>query len=354
MSRYSWKELNALAGRLLEAAGLARDRAEVFARTLVEADLMGHTTHGLRQLPRYLDELAAGRMAAAGDPKVVRDTGATFAWDGGYLPGPWLVHRALEQAYERVRQHPVVFGAVSRSHHIASLSSYLLEPASRGYLCFIATSDPSAKTVAPFGGRAPLYTPNPIAVAIPTGADPILVDMSTSTTANGVVALYRSRGRNLPAPWLLDSAGRPTDDPNALFTDPPGTVLPLGGVDLGYKGYALGLVVEALTSGLAGHGRADDVKRWGASFCVALIDPAGFGGRDAFARQLGWLADACRANPVRPDSDRVWLPGGMELARRVEQMGHGIELDEAIVAALLARAEAAGAAMPRPLAEPAA
>ncbi len=226
MSRFAWKDLNALAGRLLEAAGLPRDRAEVFARVLVEADLMGHTTHGLRQLPRYLDELAAGRMAAKGDPKVLHDTGSTFAWDGGYLPGPWLVHRALEHAYDGVRQHPVVWGAVSRSHHICSLSSYLLEPASRGYMCFIATSDPATASVAPFGGRSPLYTPNPIAMAIPTGGDPILVDMSTSATANGVVQLYRSRGRNLPGPWVLDGAGRPTDDPNALFTDPPGTVLP--------------------------------------------------------------------------------------------------------------------------------
>lgn len=351
MSRYSWKDLNALAARLLEGAGLPRDRAELFARVLVEADLMGHTTHGLRQLPRYLDELAAGRMAARGEPKVVRDTGGTFAWDGGYLPGPWLVHRALEHAYERVKQHPVVFGAVSRSHHICSLSSYLLEPASRGFLCFIASSDPATASVAPFGGRAPLYTPNPIAMAIPTGGDPMLVDMSTSSTANGVVQLYRSRGRSLPGEWLLDSAGRPTDDPKAISTDPPGTVLPLGGMDLGYKGYALGLIVEALTCGLAGHGRADDVKRWGASFCVALIDPAGFGGRDAFARQLSWLADACHANPPRPDAARVWLPGEMELGRRAEAMKEGVELDDAIVAALSGRSAAAGVPMVEPLPE---
>ncbi len=351
MSRYAWKELCALAGRLYEAAGLPRDRAEVCARVLVEADLMGHTTHGLRQLPRYLEELASGRMAARGEPKVTRDTGSTFAWDGGYLPGPWLVSRVLELAYDRIRRHPVVCGAVSRSHHIASLSSYLLEPASRGLMCFVATSDPSAKTVAPFGGREPLYTPNPIAVAIPTGGDPILVDMSTSSTANGVVQLYKSWGKPLPGPWLLDNAGRPTDDPKALFTDPPGTVLPLGGVDLGYKGYALGLIVEALTGGLAGHGRADDVRRWGASFFVCVIDPAAFGGAEAFTRQMSWLADACRSNAVRPGSTRVWLPGGMELARRLEQMEHGVELEEALVSGLAGRAASLGVAMPEPVKE---
>lgn len=256
--------------------------------------------------------------------------------------------RALELAYERVRKHPVVCGAVARSHHIASLSSYLLEPASRGLLCVLTTSDPAAKTVAPFGGREPLVTPNPIAMAIPTGSDPILVDMSTSATANGVVQLYRSRGRKLPGDWLLDSAGRPTDDPEALFTEPPGTVLPLGGMDLGYKGYALGLIVEALTSGLAGHGRADDVRRWGASFFVCVMDPEAFGGSAAFNRQLSWLAEACHANPLRPDRERVWLPGEMELARRSAQMEHGVELDEVIETALRDRADSLGVPMPQP------
>jgi LDH2 family malate/lactate/ureidoglycolate dehydrogenase len=351
MPRYDWKDLRTLAGRLLEVAGVAADRAEVFARVLVEADLMGHTTHGLRQLPRYLDELASGRMAVKGEPKVTRDTGGTFAWDGGYLPGPWLVHKALETAYGRIKQHPVVCGAVSRSHHIASLASYLLEPASRGLLCFLTTSDPAARTIAPFGGREPLFTPNPVAMAIPTGGDPILVDMSTSSTANGVVALYRSWGRPLPGPWLLDASGRPTDDPEALYTRPPGSVLPLGGMDLGYKGYALGLVVEALTAGLSGHGRADDVERWGASFFMAVMDPAAFGGADAFARQTSWLADACRASPPRPDTDRVRVPGDLELARRAAQMRAGLELDEAIVTALAPRAAAAGLPMPAPLPE---
>ena len=351
VQRCDWRKLTAVAADLLRSHGLSKERAQVVATVLVEADLMGHTTHGLRLLPSYLDELASGRMKARGDHRVLEDNGGAFVWDGYYLPGPWLVTQAIETAAARVGEYPVVCGAVRRSHHIASLSSYLLSPTERGLVCFIATSDPSVQTVAPFGGRQALYTPNPIAFGIPTDGDPLLIDMSTSATANGVVSLYRSQGRRLPGSWLLDDHGIPTDDPEALFGQPPGSILPLGGSDLGYKGYALGLVVEVLTCGLAGHGRADEITQWGASFFVCILDPASFGGADAFLRQVSWLVSACRQNPVRDGFDTVRLPGDLELSRREDQKSRGVQLDDQIFEELCARAHQQRIDVPGDLAE---
>lgn len=347
MPRYRHTDLVDLAQRLLEAAGMETEKAQSVATILTEGDLIGHTTHGLRLLAPYLSAIANGTMSPAGEPEVRKDTGATFAWDGKYLPGPWLVERALEVARERVRTHGVVWGAVARSHHIACLGAYPAKPASEGLVCLLTTSDPAVKTIAPFGGREPLYTPNPIAAGIPTGTDPVVIDMSTSATANGVVELYRAQGRRLPDKWLLDNAGNATDDPNALFTDPPGSILPLGGVDLGYKGFALGLIVEALTSGLGGiHGRADSVDQWGASFSVCLIDPESFGGASDFTRQVSSFVEACRANPPRPGVEQVMVPGDIEMARKERWMSEGLELDERITDAISAKAEELGVKMP--------
>ena len=88
-------DLIELAARLLANAGVAPDRAALIGELLVEADLMGHTTHGLALRPGYLDELAAGDMTAAGDPVVIRDTGPCLTWDGRRLPGVWLTAAAL-------------------------------------------------------------------------------------------------------------------------------------------------------------------------------------------------------------------------------------------------------------------
>ncbi len=349
MPLFRHTEMIDLATRLAAEAGMAPEKADSVARVLVEADLMGHTTHGLRLLPAYLDQIAEGKMAPDGVPETKNDTGGTFVWDGNYLPGPWLVERALGTAGERLGSSGIVWGSVGRSHHIACLQSYLLEPVSKGYVCLILTSDPAVGTVAPFGGKTPVYTPNPVAFGIPTGGDPILIDISTSTTANGVVNLYRNRGDKLPGQWLLDKEGRPTDDPEALSTDPPGTVLPLGGYDLGYKGFALGIMVEALTQGLAAHGRADSPDQWGCSFSVCLIDPQRFGGLEGFERQVSWLVEACHDSPPRPGTDRVLLPGERALERRKRQLEGGLDLDDRLVAGLARKAENASVAFPEPI-----
>src|SRR5262249_61579902 len=112
-----------------------------------------------------------------------------------------------------------------------------------------------------------------------------------------MTARLRKEGTRFPGPWALDAAGRPTDDPEALFTDPPGTLLPTGGADHGHKGYALALLVEALTQGLGGHGRADRPTGWGASVFVQVLDPAAFGGAGGLPPPARGAAQAWRARP---------------------------------------------------------
>ena len=347
--RYAAQELLAFSTALLERAGLSPDRASIVAEILLEADLMDHTTHGLQLLAPYLSELAAGTITKDGEPDVVADHGAAVTWDGRYLPGPWLVVTAMELAFERIRSHPVVTVAIGRSHHIACLAAYPKRATDKGLLMLLASSDPNAKGVAPYGGLLPIYTPNPLAAGIPTQGTPIIIDTSMSATAMGMVARLRQEGNRLPGTWLLDNQGNPSDDPNALFTDPPGSVLPLGGIDLGYKGFALGLLVEALTSALAGYGRADQPSNWGASVFLQVIDPQAFGGLTAFVQETEWLAEASRNNPTKPGSPPVRLPGSRALQRRSEQVQNGVTLHPAIMPALQSWADKLGVAVPNPL-----
>ncbi len=338
--------LRAYAAALLHAAGLAPDRAATVAEVLVEGDLLGHDTHGLAQLPGYLGAITAGTMATAGEPLAVSDRGGAILWDGQRLPGPWLVVQAIALAVDRARQHGTATVVIRRSHHIACLAAYLERVTRHGMLMLLASSDPSVASVAPHGGVRALMTPNPLAAGFPTDADPVLMDISTSTTTNGLTGRLRAEGRMLDHPWLLDAAGRPTRDPAALFTDPPGTILPLGGLDQGHKGFALGLLVEALTAGLGGFGRADPAEGWGAAVFLQVLDPAAFGGQDAFVRQAGWLADAARATPPVPDGPPVRLPGARGLALRRQAAARGVRLHPSIPPALAPWAERLGVAPP--------
>lgn len=348
-NRYRAADLVEYAAALFAAAGCDGDKPATIAAGLVEADLLGHTTHGLQLAPTYLKELESGGMAAAGQPDVVADRGATLTWDGRQLPGVWLAAKAVEAAVERAPTFGVATVVIRRSHHIGCLAVFLERATRLGLMITIASSDPAVATVAPFGGRRAVFTPNPLAVGIPTSADPILIDISASITTNGMAGRLRREGKRLPGPWALDAAGQPTDDAAALFTDPPGTLLPIGGSDHGHKGYGLALMIEALTQGLGGFGRAERPKQWGASVFIQVIDPAAFGGTDACRREMDWLAAACRETPPVPGVDAVRLPGqrGMETKRR--GLADGVAIYPGILDALLPFAEKWRIAPPRAL-----
>jgi LDH2 family malate/lactate/ureidoglycolate dehydrogenase len=333
----------------VRSAGLEADRASAIAEVLLEGDLLGHTTHGLALLPAYLQALDENSMAREGDPSVITDHASTLTWDGRYLPGPWLIRRAIATARERLAQHAVVTMVIRRSHHIGCLQAYLKPVTDAGFVVLLSCSDPASRTVTPHGGIAPRFSPNPIAAGIPTEKDPILIDISTSTTANGMCHRLAKSGDPLPGPWVIDRQGQPTDDPRVLFNGNGGSLLPLGGTDLGYKGFALSLLVEALTNALGGYGRADNISRWSASVFLQLIDPERFGGRAAFLRETSFLAESCRDTPTGSGRPPVRLPGQAALARRMSQIEHGVELHPTIMPSLIPWAEKLKVAIPSPM-----
>ena len=85
--RYRAADLIQYATALFAAAGCDGDKPETIAVGLVEADLLGHTTHGLHLAPAYLRELETGTITPRGEPEVVADRSGAVTWDGRRLPG---------------------------------------------------------------------------------------------------------------------------------------------------------------------------------------------------------------------------------------------------------------------------
>src|SRR5262245_60054858 len=144
---FSTDRLTSFAIALFEAGGMERAKAETVARLLVLADMMGRRTHGLAMAPLYLAEMDRGNMRITGEPEVIRDTGSTVVWDGDYLPGLWLVDRAIEIALPRAAELGVVSVAIRKSHHIGCLAALVKQAADKGFVALIANSDPSGRRV---------------------------------------------------------------------------------------------------------------------------------------------------------------------------------------------------------------
>jgi LDH2 family malate/lactate/ureidoglycolate dehydrogenase len=351
MPHYSIASLEQFATSLFRQIGMDADKAQSVARLLVLTDAMGRRTHGLAMALLYLADIKKGGMATTGDPTVLRDNGVSAVWDGGYLPGLWLVEEAIKVAMPRAAQHGLAAIAIRKSHHIGCLAALAKQAADQGFIALITNSDPAGQRVAPYGGTEALLTPNPLAFGYPGADHPVLVDICASITTTSMTRQKHAAGELFEHPWLLDAQGVPTRDPAVLeHSTPRGSLQLMGAQEYGHKGFGLSLMIEALSQGLSGHGRKDAPKRWGGNTFVQVISPDLFAGNDAFEEQMDYLSDRCRSNkPVHADQP-VRMPGD-QAARGIAQASvQGIAYDAKTWAGLAEWAERLGIAMP---AEPA-
>ncbi|GLR54579.1 Ldh family oxidoreductase [Shinella yambaruensis] len=349
MPHVDHRALTAFVERMLAKAGMEADKAEATAAILVEGDMIGHDTHGVGLLHWYLEALEDGSLAKAGRYDVVADRGSTFVWDGNLLPGAWLLTRALDQACERVADHGIVAAAIRNCHHTCALSAFMRRVTERGYIVQISVSNPGAARVAPYGGTRPLLTPNPTAAGYPTFGDPILIDVSCSITTTTMTQTLVKRGEDFPEDWGLTAAGEPTRDPRDI-TERGGSMMPLGGVAKGHKGFGLALMVDLMGQGLSGKGRANTAPgTFAQSAFLQVMDPAFFAGLDAFTTQADWTAAACRDNPPAPwNNGPVRMPGDSAARKRQAALSGGVPVGDAVWAKLARDAERLGVAMPAP------
>jgi LDH2 family malate/lactate/ureidoglycolate dehydrogenase len=194
-----------------------------------------------------------------------------------------------------------------RAGHAGRLGAYTEALTYPGYMGVAFCSGPrSGHRVAPFGAIDGRLSTNPLSFAVPTTGAPLVADFSTSTVPEGVVRRLRTIGQTTPAGALQDAEGHPSDDPHVLYETPPGTILPLGGPLFGHKGYALALLVEALTTVLCGEDMTD-AARFGNNVTIIAI-AAG----DKQATSASILTEYLRS--ARPaDADKpVLVPGDPE------------------------------------------
>ncbi|MEC9097312.1 MAG: Ldh family oxidoreductase, partial [Planctomycetota bacterium] len=186
----------------------------------------------------------------------------------------------------------------------------------------------AARRVAPPGGIRPRLGTNPLAMGVPTTGAPVILDFSTSATAEGKVRVKNIAGEAVPDGWLIDKNGEPTNDPSTLYGDPPGTILPMGG-NQAYKGFGLALMIDIFTGALSGGLCARETPITPKGNCVffMLIDPSHLGGRDAFSQEVSQLVDFVRGCPTKEGVDEILLPGDPETNTTRRLLEQGINFD---------------------------
>jgi hydroxycarboxylate dehydrogenase B len=317
------------AGRLFRAAGVPAEEAEVVARSLVDANLCGHDSHGVIRVPQYIGFLREGRLLAGTELTVLRESPAMLAADANWGLGQVQAYRALERLRVKAKAVGIAGGTLRRCGHIGRLGEYA-EWAAGHDLALFATvnSHGSGQRVAPPGGTEGRISTNPVCFGAPTPTDPLVLDFSTSACAEGKVRVAFQKGECVPEGWLMDAAGEPCTSAAVLYSDPPGSLLPFGGPQA-YKGFGLGLLMDALAGGLSG-GECSRPDRpmlgRGNGVVFVLWDLTAFGGREHFLSEVGGLAGYVRGTPRRPGVAEITLPGDPERATRRRRSAEGIPI----------------------------
>ncbi len=314
-----------------QRVGVPAEDAALVADSLLEANLRGVDSHGVgRLLVPYIHRLRAGGINPRPAVRLVAESPATLLVDADNGLGAVAATKAMQWGIERARHNGAAWVGVRHSNHFGASAYYALLAAQQGMVGLALTNSPPA--MAPWGGREPLLGTNPLALAVPTDEEPLVLDMATSLVAKGRIVLAQASGQTeIPAGWALDARGQPT---RSVAEALQGTVMPLGG----HKGSGLALLIDLLCGALTGaamatgigqlHGNLD--RPQGIGHLLGAIDIDQMVPLTEFRRRAGELARQVRAAPRAEGVERIFTPGELEAETRRRRLAEGIPLSEGV------------------------
>lgn len=324
------QDLREFARTLLTAVGLDNEESSVVADWLVGSNLCGHDSHGIIHIPGYVKLLRNGELVANAPFQVLQQTAATLVVNAHFGFGPTQCRRMINELMPKAREQGIVCGTMYNCSHVGRLGEWVEQMADGGLAAMMMVTDGGVqRSVAPPGGITPCIGTNPIALSVPTGDEPLTLDISTSAVANGKIRVAHFAKELCPPGWLQDADGNPTRDPATRFGEPPSTILPMGG-EQGYKGFGLALMINILTAGLSG-GMCPPMgpgTKMTNSVLLLAWDPNQFAGLSHFSKEADKLITLVRTAKPKPDVDRIRLPGDRLNETRQHRMREGIPLDE--------------------------
>ncbi|MFQ5956062.1 MAG: Ldh family oxidoreductase, partial [Kiloniellales bacterium] len=296
--KFTPKRLQRVGSAIFVAAGCAEAEAELVARYLVKANLVGHDSHGIIRVPQYVQQLAEGRIQANQSPTVVSDAGAAVILDGNLGFGQVMGEQAVIHGLAKARQHGVSLVGLRNVAHLGRIGDWAELAAEAGVISLHFVNILDAPWVAPFGGRERRLSTNPLACGIPAAdGPPVIADFATCAVAEGKIRVARNKGLKLPEGSILDREGRPSTNPQDVYEG--GAILPIAG----HKGHALAIIVDLLAGTLSGGGSANPEVTGNRSNMLSLfVDPGVFADADAVARETGRFVEWIKSSaPVDPD-----------------------------------------------------
>lgn len=315
---------------ILAAVGTPPDAALAVCESLVEANLLGHDSHGIMRLPQYIELVRVGAVVPQALPRIATQRQATAQVDGMYGWGQPAARCATQAAIELAGEFGVGAATIVNCNHIGRVGEYV-EMIARAEMVGIALCN-AGPAVAPYGGYQRIMGTNPFAWAAP-GQPPLVLDFATSVVAEGKLRVARTKGEPIAPGLVVDTAGQPTRDPADFYA---GGALQAFGL---HKGSGMSLLIELMARGLCGVDptQSHPIGQNGPlilALNIPFLAPA-----DQFAGAAERLRNQVAASPPLAGFSEVLLPGDPERRARERRLAEGIPLPQPTWDAIVALAE---------------
>ena len=332
------KKLADFVAAIMRGAGCAAEEATTIARRLVDSNLVGHDSHGVLRVAKYLEWVRDGTLRPNASPSVTFENDSIAIIDGHRGFGQVIGEFAARIGIAKAAKQGIAMIGLTNCGHLGRVGDWADMAAEAGQVSLHFLNTSGALRVAPYGGSDRRLSTNPISIGVPVaGRDPVVLDVTTSTVAEGKLMVAVNKGEQVPAGWIIDRNGAATTEPKDFYAG--GALLTVGA----HKGSGLSIVIDLL-AGAVSTGRSSDpdetvLRNNMLSIYIApdVYDPDGYVSREA-RRFVDFVTSSKPAKPGEP----VLAPGDVERRNRAARLASGVPLDDKSYADLLAAAASVG------------
>jgi len=324
MPRFMADQLYQMGIAIFRGAQASEVEAKKVMDLLIEANLVGHDSHGVIRIPIYIDRILGGKTKLGAKMEILADSPTTALVNGNWGLGQIIATETMNLAIRKAQKNNVGIVSIFNCQHIGRMADYALMAVKKDMIGYCCVNSNAA--VAPFGGKDRIFSQSPLGWAIPAGKEhPIVLDISTSVCAGGKVAIARAKGEKLPPGFIIDKKGNPSIDPMDLFNG--GACLPMGG-PVGYKGFGLAMIVDVLAGVLTGRGAAYLGGNRGQGVFQMAIKVDAFRPISEFKREIDDLIRTIKKSTVAPGFKEILIPNELEQKTKKERLVKGIYISQ--------------------------
>ena len=324
--------------RILSAAGATETESERVGFRLANANLVGHDSHGLIRVCQYADQLRDGTIRSGAKLELVAQLGAVAIYDANLGFGQLAAEVTTKEGIGKAQEFGVSAVGLRNVSHVGRVGDWAELAAEQGVISFHFVNSPAKPGVSPFGGIERRMATNPICIGYPVdGRAPLIVDMTTSSVAEGKLRVASAAGSSIPEGWILDKEGNPTTNPNDYYEG--GAMLTMGG----HKGYGLSLAIDLLAGAFTGGKTVSPHETINRNNMFSIfVDTSANGMQDQASEvassYLSWIKNCAARDPSAP----VLIPGEPEAREKRRRMQSGIDVPDGVWRQVVGTAEALG------------